>query len=88
MKTSSNFTSSLPELFIKNIDTYTDFGRTAEVLFHFTDLLIAFIMGALQTGRSAVWSAHSVRDAGVMGSNPIAPIFIFPKEKELLISPY
>ncbi len=30
------------------------------------------------SGRSAVRVAHSVRDAGVVGSNPTAPIF-FPK---------
>ena len=26
------------------------------------------------SGRSAAWVAHSVRDAGVVGSNPTAPI--------------
>jgi hypothetical protein len=57
-------------------------------LFDFTDLLIAFIMRALPTGRSAVWSAHSVRDAGVMGSNPIAPTNSIPILLKLIYSPH
>ena len=32
-------------------------------------------MGRTFSGRSAAWVAHSVRDAGVVGSNPTAPIF-------------
>src|SRR4030042_1172484 len=33
----------------------------------------------LKSGASAAWLAHSVRDAGVVGSNPTSPIFFISR---------